>query len=163
MLYFNETLRCDNVETWNENYALLLELKQRSFQSACIVLDSMDSQLEKIHVSRFQKGKLVVMEVLEFNHGRCLVKRLEEGNLDTNTGKPVRRGALRMTCPKRHCGKNIAEDWHCQTCGSLRLWSMGLWINISTATVVEVCAVTTFSGAKQHLMEENSKNPVSVF
>lgn len=120
VLYFTEKLRLE-CECWDENYQLLEKiLKSCASQDvvAMVDCDATGVALERVHISRFQKGRLVVTDVLgQLKYGKCVVRYINEDDLDNSDAKkPLRRSAVKITCPGPKCDKNVAHDWVCHIC-----------------------------------------------
>ena len=120
VLYFNDKLWL-NSESWDENYKLLRNiLKQRTPESivAMVDCDATGVVLERVYISRFQKGRPAVPDVLhQVKYGKCMVRYINEDYLDNvDAKKPLRRSAIKIACPGPNCDKSVVHDWVCQKC-----------------------------------------------
>jgi len=120
VLYFTEKIRYES-KSWNENYKLLQQLLESGTPDCIIALvdcDATGAHLERDCISRFQKGKVVVPDVLEqITHGKCYARYIKEEHLDkSDAKKPLRRSAVKITCPGPNCNKGVAHDWICPKC-----------------------------------------------
>lgn len=108
--------------SWMSNQALLLQLldknpHRKSFV-AIVDCDATPTNLEKAHISRYQKGQEVsgdLLELTEFLVDHCLV-RYKKGSLEKDVQKPVKRRFVKIPCPGRNCSSQELCNWICSRC-----------------------------------------------
>jgi GTPase SAR1 family protein len=120
VLYFTEKIRHE-CKSWGENHKLLLQLLKGGAPNCVIAMvdcDATGARLERACISRFQKGNLVVPDVLQqLTFGKCVARYIKEEDLDkSDAKKPLRRSAVQIACPGPNCNKSVAYDWICHKC-----------------------------------------------
>lgn len=120
VLYFTEKIRHES-KSWDENHKLLLQLLKGAAHKCVVAMvdcDATGARLERACISRFQKGTLVVPDVLEqLTFGKCFARYIKEEDLDkSDAKKPLRRSTVKIACPGPNCNKSVAYDWICHQC-----------------------------------------------
>lgn len=121
VLYFTDTLRLES-DSWPENEKLFLQLLHEGASGRVLAMvdcDATGENLQRIRVSRFQNGKVVLSHVLDqMKNGKCVARYIKEEDLDKGDAKkPLRRSPVKIACPGPNCNKDLAQEWVCHVCG----------------------------------------------
>jgi GTPase SAR1 family protein len=108
--------------SWEANRTLLLELlnepNRRSFV-AIVDCDATTKNLEKSHISHYQRGQEVsndVLELRQFLADKCFARYNQQSLETKDVQKPLKRRFVKIACPGRNCSLNEVRDWICPGC-----------------------------------------------
>jgi hypothetical protein len=106
------------------------------------------ARLERACISRFQEGRTAVRDVPnQTKNGKCVARYINEEDLDeSDVKKPLRRSAVKVSCPGPNCDKVLAHGW--VATNATRRLGMGPQIDTFAVIVAGALTATTPSSAK---------------
>jgi len=121
ILYFNDQLRHES-SSWNDNFALLLELLRDTAQKKLVIAmdcDAIGRPLEKPYICQTRNSRVIVEDVVEQRKilaSECIM-RYNENAIDRSlSSKPLSRRAVKIPCPQSYCDRTLRCTWICSIC-----------------------------------------------
>jgi predicted GTPase len=123
VFHFSEAAKV-HTELWKQNLAVLYRIMNDTVRQPHVILkdhDAFDEELAIPRIELIRKAEVIVADVLE-DHKASSKKsyaRYDEKHLDSGRPKPLRRVAMKISCPKIDCIPSAKQDWICTRCNGL--------------------------------------------
>ncbi|KAF2239709.1 hypothetical protein EV356DRAFT_513990 [Viridothelium virens] len=120
VLHFSGSTRADS-EIWKETLAVLHQIMNGVGGPPLVILkdnDAFDEPIVAPYMELIRNTQVIIQDVLRDWKSKR-VARCSEENIEWGRPKPLRRIAIKISCPKPECSPSADDEWICYRCKGL--------------------------------------------